>query len=423
MPVVQNLLDQFLNPRNIERRRFDVLIYPVGRVVHPADQSLKRLNILVRLRVQQRPKRNANGINSGLANLRSTQRAHSQIRDAPVFIVETLEMQTIEFQHGARPVVRHDQFDGIGGIHRNRYWRRLGIRITLRETWAFSAVKITDAVWWFYLFWCGKFLYDRFGLDIKGLALPFIIIYVTADFGSIGGGWLSGYFIKKKWPINRARKVAMLICATFILPVMFAATIPTTFQVNPAFFQKLQNTTYTVEREVIVEGRSTRQKTRESASPAAIAALQAQDGKSYNSAKEFLAAMTSTLGADQAKTMEQALLNCARSDNWYWLAVVLIAMATSGHQAWSCNVFTLVSDVFPKKAIASVTGIGGMVGAVAGVLADFSLGKVLTSAGPAGYFFAFLIAGSMYLVLLGVAHLLMPKMTPLDDNLRHVARE
>jgi ACS family hexuronate transporter-like MFS transporter len=85
-------------------------------------------------------------------------------------------------------------------------------------------------------------------------------------------------------------------------------------------------------------------------------------------------------------------------------------------------VFTLVSDVFPKKAIASVTGIGGMIGAVAGVLADYSLGKVLTSAGPAGYFFAFLIAGSMYLVLLAVAHILMPKMTPLDDNLQHVAR-
>jgi ACS family hexuronate transporter-like MFS transporter len=54
------------------------------------------------------------------------------------------------------------------------------------------------------------------------------------------------------------------------------------------------------------------------------------------------------------------------------------------------------------------------------MLADYSLGQVLTSSGPSGYFFAFLIAGSCYLILLGVAHLLMPNMTPLDENLRHV---
>jgi ACS family hexuronate transporter-like MFS transporter len=45
---------------------------------------------------------------------------------------------------------------------------------------------------------------------------------------------------------------------------------------------------------------------------------------------------------------------------------------------------------------------------------------VLTASGPSGYFFAFLIAGSLYLVSLGVVHLLMPRMTPLDENLRHV---
>ena len=100
--------------------------------------------------------------------------------------------------------------------------------------------------------------------------------------------------------------------------------------------------------------------------------------------------------------------------------MLLIALAASGHQAWSANVFTLASDVFPKKAIASVTGIGGCVGGLAGMLADYSLGQVLSASGPGGYFFAFLIAGSCYLILLGVAHLLMPKMTPLDENLRRV---
>ncbi|MDW5288277.1 hypothetical protein [Formosa sp. PL04] len=94
-------------------------------------------------------------------------------------------------------------------------------------------------------------------------------------------------------------------------------------------------------------------------------------------------------------------------------------MAAAGHQAWSANIFTLVSDVFPRKATASV--VGGMVGAVAGIIADFALGSVLDKAGNTGYFWAFLIAGSCYLVILGFVHLLMPKMTPLDENLKTIS--
>ena len=60
-----------------------------------------------------------------------------------------------------------------------------------------------------------------------------------------------------------------------------------------------------------------------------------------------------------------------------------------------------------------------MFGAVAGLVADWSLGQVLSSSGPAGYMFAFLIAGSAYLFFLGVIQLLMPHMTPLNENLRH----
>jgi ACS family hexuronate transporter-like MFS transporter len=97
-----------------------------------------------------------------------------------------------------------------------------------------------------------------------------------------------------------------------------------------------------------------------------------------------------------------------------------MALATGSHQAWSCNIFTLVSDVFPKKATASVTGIGGMVGALAGLAADYSLGHVLSSSGPAGYFFAFLVAGCCYLVVLLAVHLIMPRMTPLNENLQRV---
>jgi len=198
-----------------------------------------------------------------------------------------------------------------------------------RQTWAFGIAKITDAVWWFYLFWGAKFLADTFDVNIKNIGIPFFIIYVLADGGSIFGGWLSGAFMKKGWTVNKARKLTLLICAIVILPVSFVA-------------------------------------------------------------------ITNNL----------------------WVAVFLIGLGAAGHQAWSANIFTLVSDVFPKKATASVVGIGGMIGAVAGILADFSLGEVLDTAGNSGYFWAFMLAGSSYLILLGLVHLLMPKMTPLDENLK-----
>jgi len=106
-----------------------------------------------------------------------------------------------------------------------------------------------------------------------------------------------------------------------------------------------------------------------------------------------------------------------------WIAVVLIGIGAAGHQAWSANIFTLVSDVFPKKAVASVTGIGGMMGAVAGIVGDKLLGSVLDQAGNSGYFWAFLIAGSMYLIILGIVQILMPNMDPLDENLNTIKRE
>ncbi len=292
--------------------------------------------------------------------------------------------------------------------------------LPLPETWAFALAKMTDAVWWFYLFWGGKFLFDKFGLSIKSLALPLITIYVLADGGSVIGGWMSSFFIKRGWPINRARKVTLLLCALVIMPVMFVTLIPTKFNANARFFERLQTATYTVENLVTVDGKVKKQKLKEVMPAEMQTALRAMEGKSYGSAKEFIAAAGAIITPEQAKRMDAAIVSSSRSDNFYWIAVLLIALAAGGHQAWSCNLFTLVSDVFPKKATASVTGIGGMVGAVAGLTADLCLGKVLTDQGPSGYFFAFMAAGSMYLVALGVVHLLMPKMTPLDENLHRI---
>lgn len=203
--------------------------------------------------------------------------------------------------------------------------------LTKRQTWAFACAKITDAVWWFYLFWGAKFLAATFDVNIKNIALPFFVIYILADGGSILGGYLSGAFIRKGWSINKARKTTLLICALIILPVSFVA---------------------------------------------------------FTESK--------------------------------WLAIFLIGLAAAGHQAWSSNLFTLVSDVFPKKATASVVGIGGMVGAVAGIVSDMALGTVLDTAGNNGYFWAFLIAGSCYLFILGIVQILMPRMTPLDENLKTI---
>ena len=200
-----------------------------------------------------------------------------------------------------------------------------------KETWAFATAKITDAVWWFYLFWGAIFLADKFDVNIKNMGLPFLIIYLMADIGSIFGGWLSGAFIKKGWSINKARKMTLLICSIIILPVAIVAV-----------------------------------------------------------------------------TEEK------------WLAIFLIGLGAAGHQAWSANIYTLVSDVFPKKATASVVGIGSMVGALSGFISSLILGSVLDSAGNTGFFWAFLFAGSSYIIVLGVVHLLMPKMTPLDENLNSI---
>jgi len=286
-------------------------------------------------------------------------------------------------------------------------WRKV---LPLRETWAFALAKITDAAWWFYLFWGGKYLYDRFGLDIKGLALPLIIIYAVSDAGSIGGGWLSSSLIKRGWTVNRARKTTLLACALLVMPVVLVTRIRTHFETDEAFFTRMGEVRVAAEH-----GGGELE-----AVPAQVqSAMRAIGGRSFASAKEFSAAAASVLPPAAAAWYESALVKSARSDAYYWIAVVLIAFAAAGHQGWSANLYTLVSDVFPKAATASVIGFGGMFGAVAGLVADWSLGQVLSTSGPAGYMFAFLLAGSAYLFFLGVIQILMPSMTPLDENLKH----
>ena len=98
-----------------------------------------------------------------------------------------------------------------------------------------------------------------------------------------------------------------------------------------------------------------------------------------------------------------------------WQAVFLISLAAAAHQAWSANIFTTASDMFPKKAVSSVVGIGGMAGSVGGILFPLMVGiildkyKLLGDIG-AGYNIIFIICGCAYLVAWLVMHLFAPKM-------------
>jgi ACS family hexuronate transporter-like MFS transporter len=205
-------------------------------------------------------------------------------------------------------------------------WARL---LPHRQTWAFAIGKfLTDPIWWVYLFWLPKFLNTNYGLNITQIGLPLVVIYVTADVGSIGGGWLSSSLIKRGWTVNKARKLAMLICALAVVPIVFAA----------------------------------------------------------------------------------------RASN-LWVAVGLVSLAAAAHQGWSANIFTMSSDMFPRRAVGSVVGIGGTAGAVGGMLIATAVGLILQYTGS--YFAIFIMAGSAYLIALAVIQLLVPRLEP--ANLENIA--
>ena len=191
-----------------------------------------------------------------------------------------------------------------------------------RQTWAIALVKfLTDPIWWFYLFWSGKFIQEQFKVELKDLPLPLITIYLLADFGSVGGGWLSSALLKRGWTVNAARKTAMLVCAVCVIPVIWVPQV-----------------------------------------------------------------------AGQ------------------WTAVMLLGLAAACHQGFAANVFTLASDLFPRRAVGSVVGIGGMAGALGGFLLQLAAGRLKELTGS--HLTTFIIAGTIYLVAVGVMHVLTPRCEP-----------
>jgi ACS family hexuronate transporter-like MFS transporter len=193
-----------------------------------------------------------------------------------------------------------------------------------RQTWAFVLAKfVTDPVWWFYLFWIPDFLQREHGLALLNIGMPILVIYLIADAGSVAGGWLSSFFIRSGKTVNASRKLAMLICAVCVLPIVFVPKVAS-----------------------------------------------------------------------------------------MWGAVLVIGVAAAAHQGFSCNVFTLSSDMFPGGVVASVVGIGGMAGAVGGMLIAKIVSYFLQR--THSYAVPFFIAGSAYLVALAIIQILAPRLKPVE---------
>lgn len=200
-------------------------------------------------------------------------------------------------------------------------WRVL---LGRRQAWAITAGKfITDPVWWFYLFWIPGFLHDTYGLPLDSLTsgLPIVVIFLTADVGSIAGGWLSSTLIRRGWSVNAARKTAMFVCGACVVPVVFTA---------------------------------------------------------------------------QTSNM--------------WVAVALVGLAAAGHQGFSANMYTAVTDMFPQRAVGSMIGLAGFGGALSGMLVAKVTGYILDATGS--YVLIFVMAGTAYLVALVVVHLFAPRFEP-----------
>jgi ACS family hexuronate transporter-like MFS transporter len=189
-----------------------------------------------------------------------------------------------------------------------------------RQTWAYAIGKfMIDPIWWFFLFWLPGFFADQHGLNLMTFGVPLAAIYIISDVGSVAGGWLSSTLIKRGWSVNAGRKIAMLVCALCVPPVMLAPGVES-----------------------------------------------------------------------------------------LWGAVLLIGLATAAHQGFSANLYTLPSDLFPRKAVGAIIGIGGTIGAIGGMFMAKFTGWVLDATGS--YMPMFVIAGSSYLLALLIIHLLVPRM-------------
>jgi len=191
-----------------------------------------------------------------------------------------------------------------------------------RESWAYFSTCILGPVWWFYGFWLPDFFHKQFNLDLKHFGLPLAFVALSAALGSIGGGSLSAFFLRRGWGLNRARKTATFICALCTLPV-----IATPYLTSP------------------------------------------------------------------------------------WLAAACFGLAGAAHQGWSATMYTVVGDIFPKSAVASVVGFGGMLASFLSMGFFYLVGHVLQGDGT--YKTIMLLCGGAYLVAWTMFQVGVPRIKPL----------
>ena len=179
-------------------------------------------------------------------------------------------------------IIRSDPPDPPGNIP----W--LGL-LRYRQTWAYTlGMFLASPVWWFYLYWMPKFLKNNHGIDLAHVFWPLLVVYLMAGVGSIGGGGLSSWLIRRGASVNVARKTAFLVCALAVVPVVFVARVSN-----------------------------------------------------------------------------------------LWMAVLLVGLAAAAHSGFAANLYTIVSDTVPRKAVASVVGIGGTAGCVGMLCLSTLIGYVL----------------------------------------------
>jgi len=206
-------------------------------------------------------------------------------------------------------------------VEKGMGWGKL---LRYKQTYAICFSRfVTDWVWWFFLFWMPDFLNKTQHLDIKASVLPLILIYTMASFGGILGGALSSGFIRAGRSIDFSRKTTILICALFVLPLIFVAQI--------------------------------------------------QNG---------------------------------------WLAVILIGFAAAAHQGWASNIFTVVSDIYPKNTVGTMIGLSGFTGAIGGALSASFVGLLLKFTGS--YTLIFVAASSMYLVAWLTLKIFIPRIEEIN---------
>jgi len=135
----------------------------------------------------------------------------------------------------------------------------------------------------------------------------------------------------------------------------------------------------------------------------------------------WLSARFLKLGWTMNRSRKTAMLICAltvtpimfaATASHLWMAVALVGLATASHQGWSANLFTLPSDMFPKRAVGSVVGIGGFGGAIGGMVIATFTGFVLQFTGS--YVPMFIIAGTVYLIALAIIQWLTPRLEPAE---------